>query len=69
MHHVFTSLFPSLTNLDVACVSYYVAFQEVGPKLIADIAQFMVKSGLGTAPDDVSDWVEYVKAKMFKPEA
>eukprot|EP00246_Nothoceros_aenigmaticus_P018199 TRINITY_DN942_c0_g1_i1.p1 TRINITY_DN942_c0_g1~~TRINITY_DN942_c0_g1_i1.p1 ORF type:complete len:851 (-),score=161.13 TRINITY_DN942_c0_g1_i1:194-2491(-) len=39
---------------------------EVAPKLIADIAEFIVKTGLGSCPDNVNDWLEYVKTQMYK---
>ncbi|OAE35301.1 hypothetical protein AXG93_392s1500 [Marchantia polymorpha subsp. ruderalis] len=41
--------------------------KEVAPQLIAGICEYMMKVGLGTQPDGVTDWLEYVKEQMFKP--
>ena len=45
--------------------------QVVAPQLIADIAQFMVQSGLGTAPPEVQSggkpWLDLVKEAMWGP--
>ncbi|KAL3679572.1 hypothetical protein R1sor_022528 [Riccia sorocarpa] len=41
--------------------------KEVAPQLIAGICEYIIKAGLGTQPDGVTDWLEYVKVQMFKP--
>ncbi|KAL2613721.1 hypothetical protein R1flu_025413 [Riccia fluitans] len=41
--------------------------KEVAPHLIAGICEFIVKTGQGTKPPDVMDWLDYVKEQMYKP--
>lgn len=43
--------------------------QEVAPKLIAGIAEYIVKVGLGDKRQEVGKggWLKYVKAQMYEP--
>ena len=47
----------------------FASILDVSAKLIADVAEFMVREGLGTEPEDKKeeDWETYAKNKMWTP--
>ena len=41
---------------------------DVSVELLADVAEYMCNTGLGTAPEGLTDWKQYARDHMWTPD-